>query len=376
MTNSAAPRGRPSRQAVFEQFAEAMASLKAHGLPPLEQARPLWDDLWHRDVHNSTAIEGNTLVLREVEALLDQGRVVGAKALRDYLEVLGYAEAATWVYQQAAAPDWEHDQILNLTEVRSVHYRALRRVWEVSPHPAASDQEAPGGFRCHEIAAFPRGMKPPTHPLVPAMVEAWVGRVNRVGEDLRNGLEPLSQGPRLLAECHGEFERIHPFLDGNGRTGRLLLNLMMVRLGWPPIVILKTHQQRYLSALSQADTGNPDPLAEIIARAAIASMNALLPNLISPDDLVTLSALADETLSLPALRQAVRRGRIPAVVDQQGQWRSTRTAVETYKAQRYRRLVPPERLLADIEEAEIISRSGQGKTYNNFAEILAEAQAE
>ncbi|MDR1293435.1 MAG: hypothetical protein LBK59_00515, partial [Bifidobacteriaceae bacterium] len=102
-----------------------MDELAAHGgLPPLDQARPLWDDLWRMDVHHSTAIEGNTLVPREVEALLTQGWAVGARELKDYMEVLGYSQAATWVYQQAGADGhWEHDQTVTLTEIRDIHHQ-------------------------------------------------------------------------------------------------------------------------------------------------------------------------------------------------------------------------------------------------------------
>jgi len=339
MTTSVRPRGRPSRQAVFDQFAAAMADLAAHGgLPPLERARPLWDNLWHMDVHHSTAIEGNTLVMREVEALLGQGRAVGAKELKDYLEVLGYADAATWVYRQAGdARDWEHDRIVTMTEIRELHRLTMTRVWDVAPHPAATDEETPGGFRQHEIAPFPGGMRPPTFPLVPAMLDAWVTRANQVGTDLREGRAEWSDGPRLVADCHAGFESIHPFLDGNGRTGRLLLNLMMVRLGWPPVVILTSQRRRYLDALVRADAGDADPLAEMIARAAIASMNALLPTIADAADWLPLSALADATMSLAALRQAANRGRLEARLDQRGQWRSTRREVEEYKTRRYRR---------------------------------------
>jgi Fic family protein len=324
---------------VFEQFAAAMAELAAHGgLPELEQAKPLWDSLWHMDVHHSTAIEGNTLVLREVEALLDQGRVVGAKELKDYMEVLGYGEAATWVYQQAGADKtWPHDQILTMTEVREVHRLTMSRVWDVSPHPAATELETPGSFRQHEIREFPGGMKPPTFPLVPAMLDNWVSQANDLGLRVRGGDIPLTRAPVELAALHSGFERIHPFLDGNGRTGRLLLNLILVRLGWPPVVILKTRRRSYLATLTRADAGDTEPLAEIIARAAIASMNALLPTMASAADLLPLSALADSTISLAALRQAAIRGRLEASLDAKGQWRSSRKAVQAYLDARYRR---------------------------------------
>jgi hypothetical protein len=81
------------------------------GLPLPAEAEDIWKTIWYEEAHNSTALEGNTLVLKEVEALLCEGRVVGKKRFGDYMEVRGYADAAQWVYSQAIAPgDWSPEQ--------------------------------------------------------------------------------------------------------------------------------------------------------------------------------------------------------------------------------------------------------------------------
>ena len=138
MTTSAADRptrGRPSRDVVYQRFAVAIGELANYGgLPKPIEAKQLWDDLWHLEAHHSTAIEGNTLILREVEQLLQEGRAVGAKELKDYLEVLGYAEASRWVYEQAVDPgQWQHDGLVNLAEVRRIHALVMGKVWEIAP---------------------------------------------------------------------------------------------------------------------------------------------------------------------------------------------------------------------------------------------------
>jgi len=323
---------------VFEQFADGVMRLQAYGgLPSFEQSADLWQGLWHMEVHHSTAVEGNTLVLREVEALLQQGRAVGAKDLKDYMEVLGYGEASRWVFDQAGvARTYQHNDLITLTELRHLHEMAMGPVWQVAPHPLAQPDETPGGFRTHEIAAFPRGMKPPSFPLVSSLVNTWITEVNRLGEDVASGRVDLVAAPVQLARVHVGFERIHPFLDGNGRAGRLALNLILVRLGWAPVVILKTQRQRYLDALMKADDGKFDRLAELLARASIASLYRLIPKLAASSDLVPLAVLADKSLSIAALRQAVARGRLRAVLDAKGSWLSSREDVDTYLKSRQR----------------------------------------
>jgi Fic family protein len=294
--------------------------------------------VWHLEAHHSTALEGNTLVLREVEQLLEQGRAVGSKELKDYMEVLGYSEAARWVYEQGVAPvEFQHDGLVSVTEVRHVHELAMAKVWEVAPHPNAYPDEAPGSFRQHDIHPFPGGMTPPTHPLVSAGVASWVGQVNRFGAALADGTLGLADAPEVLARIHVDFERLHPFIDGNGRTGRLLLNLLLTRLGWPPIVIFKEQRGRYLKALDRADHDDLGPLAEIIVRAVVDNLHRLIPNIAGPAKYVPLEALADEEFSLAALKQAAGRGRLEAIIGTDGRYRTSRAAVEAYRASKYAR---------------------------------------
>jgi Fic family protein len=335
-----AGRGRPSRETVYQRFVSAIEELgRFGGLPRPGEAKQIWDDIWHLEAHNSTALEGNTLVLREVAVLLEEGRAVGAKALKDYIEVLGYSEAARWVYGQGIDPgDWTTGELITLTEVRTVHRVLMTKVWEVEPHPDATPQEAPGNFRAHDLHPFGGGMQPPPHPEIPALIADWVADVASFGAQVTGGKVNPHDVPVELATVHGQFERIHPFLDGNGRAGRLLLNLVLVRLGFPPAIIYKRQRDTYLNALDRADNGDPGPLAELIARSVIDNLHRfVVPNIAGPARLVSLPALATERMSYEALRQAARRGRLEAEQGSDGVWRSTRKAVTEYERNRFKR---------------------------------------
>lgn len=331
MEAGASRRGRPSREAVFAALDQAVDDLSAvGGLPLPAESEEIWRGIWHEETHHSTAIEGNTLILRQVEILLEEGRAVGDKELREYLEVQGYAQAANWVYAQAVSRgEWSADELLALSEVREIHRRVVEPTWLQFPPESLDPAEGPGSFRRHDIAPFGRGMKPPPFPEVPARVRDWLADVN--------------DGPRdrhaivFLADSHAGFERIHPFRDGNGRTGRLLLNLLLVRHGYPPAIVLKRDRTRYLAALGRADAGDPGSLAELLARAVKRSVDRfLLPALAGPLRLVPISSLATELLSHNALLTAAKRGRLRAIRER-SQWYSTRRWVEDYVASRYRR---------------------------------------
>jgi hypothetical protein len=133
-----ARRGRPPRDVVYQRLDGQIAELwqRLGGLPDPLEATDIWRHIWYEEAHHSTALEGNTLVLKQVEALLAEGRAVGDKALAEYMEVKGYADAADWVYHQASAPPASTDRtLLTLTELRNVHRMAMTPVWGRSAAP-------------------------------------------------------------------------------------------------------------------------------------------------------------------------------------------------------------------------------------------------
>lgn len=336
---SGSSRGRPARTAVYARLAIQIGELRDRlgSLPSPLEAEGIWRGIWLEEAHHSTALEGNTLVLKQVEQLLAEGRAIGNKELAEYMEVRGYADAANWVYGQAIDPgDWSSGELLSLSEVRHVHRLALTPVSGVAPHPLASDSERPGSFREHDLQTFPAGMTPPSWPEVPALMAEWLADVQRLRVD--GGIP----NPEALAAVHARFEQVHPFLDGNGRAGRLILNLLLVRLGYPPAIIYKGARARYLAALRRADQGDCGPLGELLARAILDNLHRfVVPAVAGPARLVALPALASEEISANALRVAATRGRLRASKAPDGTWRSTRSWVDDYLATRYERSSPP-----------------------------------
>lgn len=335
------PVGRPSRQSIYERLVEAIDDLRTRlgGLPTPAEAEAIWAELWHQEAHHSTALEGNTLILNEVRKLLDEGRTVGSKELKEYMEVLGYAAAAKWVYGQALEPgDWSTGDLLSIQEVRRVHYEAMAPAWGVAPHPHATPDESPGNWRRHDIQPFPEGMTPPSFTEVDPLMAEWVDTVNGLRDTSAEAF------PERLARVHNDFERIHPFLDGNGRSGRLLLNLLLVRLGYPPAIVFKNERTKYLNAMRKADKGDYGSLGELLARAVTNNLyKFVVPAVAGPARLVPLASLVDDKagITIISLRAAAERGRLRAQKADNGTWLSSKKWVADYQASKYKRKAEP-----------------------------------
>ena len=290
------------------------------GLPRAVEADHILREIWLDDVHNSTAIEGNTMTRAQVVDLVE-GRKASA-TLVEALEVEGYARAADWVYRQAG-------ECLGvpLDIVSEIHRQVVGLPWAVAP-PATRDR--PGDWRSGGVTVRSAPVSLPS--AVPADLQAWARSTETVKD------HPISHA----AVHHAWFERIHPFTDGNGRVGRLVLNFMLIQRGYPPAVILASQRRRYLRALETADNGNPNPLTEVVARAVAGTLSRfLIPKLAGEARLVPLSALATQSdYSAVYLRQLAQSGKLRAV--REGHlWLSSRAWLDVYIKQRDPRGGPP-----------------------------------
>lgn len=174
--------------------------------------------------YNSNAIEGNTLTLRETDMVL-RGLTIAQKSLKDHMEAVGHKEAFDFVR------DLVKDQ-LPLSEgiIKQIHYLVL-----------ADKKDDRGVYR--RITVRIMGAK--HEPVQPYLIQP---RMEQLLEDYRNSKEHMI--PRL-ARFHIEFEAIHPFIDGNGRTGRLLVNMELMKAGYPPIDIKFADRIAYYNAFDE-----------------------------------------------------------------------------------------------------------------------------
>jgi Fic family protein len=316
---------RPDLATVLRRLDEAVALLHGDygGLPRAVEADQILREIWVEDTYHSTGIEGNPLSKRQVEQLLEEGKASGQ--LADNLEVEGYARAARWIYLNAQ--DFNLAGGVPLSAIRSVHELLVTPRWAIDP---PEDGSRPGDYRSKAVSIAGSNVKTAPVIAIHGLMQDWVDNSGPEQADDRHELQHV-------AEMHAWFERIHPFIDGNGRAGRLLLNFMLLQRGYPPAVLTQTERRRYLSALSRADDGNSVGLTELIARAIETSIHKfLIPQLAGKARLIPLQALAEDSgYSADYLRTLIFQNRLRA--SRQGRmWLSSRAWLEEYKRSRRR----------------------------------------
>lgn len=174
--------------------------------------------------YNSNAIEGNTLTLRETDLVL-RGLTIGQKPLKDHLEAVGHKEAFEYVNELV-----KNNVPVSENIIRQIHYLVL-----------ADKREDRGVYR--RIPVHIMGAK--NEPVQPYLIKP---KMEALLHDFAENSEHIIT---KLARFHIEFEGIHPFIDGNGRTGRLLVNLELMKSGYPPINIKFADRIAYYNAFDE-----------------------------------------------------------------------------------------------------------------------------
>ena len=174
--------------------------------------------------YNSNAIEGNTLTLRETDLVL-RGLTIDKKPLKDHMEAVGHKEAFEFVSELV-----KNNIPISESVIKQIHYLVL-----------ADKKEEQGVYRRVPV----RIMGAQHTPVQPYLIAP------KMEELLRNFIESTEHIVTKLARFHIEFEGIHPFIDGNGRTGRLLVNLELMKAGYPPIDIKFTDRIAYYNAFDE-----------------------------------------------------------------------------------------------------------------------------
>lgn len=193
--------------------------------------------------YNSTAIEGNTLTLQETAQLLFEGSVPSSKSLREINEALNHKEAFDLVLK--TEEDVSKKLILKLHDL-------------VVKNTLKPELESQAG-KYRSVQVYIRGVE--WTPPKPADVPGEMGNLLRWYSVNKNRLHPLV----LAAYFHSAFEIIHPFVDGNGRVGRLLMNFILHRNGYPMINIPNARKSTYYSVLQEAQAkGNLRPFVEFL----------------------------------------------------------------------------------------------------------------
>ena len=227
---------------------ESLIPILEDKLKVLKKRRPLTEGELERlneeflteYTYNSNAIEGNTLTLRETDMVL-RGLTIDKKSLKEHLEVIGHKEAFDYVKQLVS----ENVEISE-KHIKDIHYLVL-----------ADKKDDRGVYRRIPV----RIMGAAHEPVQPYLI---IPKMEELLQEYKNSKEDIVT---KLARFHIEFEDIHPFIDGNGRTGRLLINLELMKAGYPPIDIKFSDRLKYYEAFDEYHIKhNISSMADMFAR--------------------------------------------------------------------------------------------------------------
>lgn len=270
--------------------------LRLDGFRPLDPALLSNLQEWFRVelTYTSNAIEGNTLSRAETALIVDKGITVEGKTLREHLEAVNHAEAFDWILKHidATRQDITEDTILEL------HQMILQRIM--------NDQA--GRFRTVPVRIAGSAVIMPNALKVPDLMREFVSWLQT------NQGHPVT----VAVDAHLKLVSIHPFVDGNGRTARLLLNLLLMQAGYPPAIIRTKDRASYISSIEKIQLGgSPEEYYSLMYAAVDRSLDVYLEALEGKEhnkqpaakDLLKIGELAQLTgETVPTIRHWTKEG--------------------------------------------------------------------
>jgi len=264
-------------------------------------------------IYNSNAIEGNTLTLQETKLVLEEGITIKGKSLREHFEAKNHEHAIQYLETLV------HDKIsFSEKEILSIHSLVLQNI----------EKDFAGRYRNGQVRIIGANFVPPNFLKISEMMKKL----------LHNLCKNIKELDIITAASlfHHRFVWIHPFFDGNGRTARLMTNLILMKEGYPPAIILKNDRKKYYDALNKANNGNFQKLILLMAQSIERSLDIYLEsmNTNEKEEYLPLRILAKNSLySAEYLGLLARKGRIDAY--KQGRnWVSTEDALEKYQKEK------------------------------------------
>jgi cell filamentation protein, protein adenylyltransferase len=239
---------------IFDKLTDKKKQLGAFRPMPDALVRNLDD--WFRVelTYTSNAIEGNTLTRRETALVVEKGLTVGGKTLTEHLEATNHAHALDWVREQIS----RHPNDLCIKDILHLHNVILKGI----------DDHNAGHFRSVAVRISGSSTVLPNPRKVPDLMDGFIQWLQSTV-----GMHPVE----IAAEAHYRLVTIHPFVDGNGRTARLLMNMILLMQGYPAAIIRKQERLAYIGALEKAQTGGTkDDYYTIINRAVNRSLDIYL----------------------------------------------------------------------------------------------------
>ena len=219
---------------------------------PEHTLKSLHEKLFLEWTYHSNAIEGNTLTINETKVVLE-GITVGGKTMREHLEVINHSDAISYVEDIINKKD-----ALSERQIKILHQLVLKGI----------DDQYAGVYRNQQVFISGALHTPP-----PFKIQEQMESLMEWYEGPAQELHPVERGARL----HTIFVGIHPFIDGNGRTARLLLNLELMKYGYPPIVIRVENRLAYYNALDLAHTSDEyDDFIGIVLKEVESSLDLYL----------------------------------------------------------------------------------------------------